>query len=59
MNNRKTIKIVGSCSKWIDGEGWVTEVPISQIENTFYIGKNIVVIDKQDFQKKSRRRGKP
>lgn len=51
-NNRKTIKIVGPCSKWIDGEGWVTEIPISQIENIFCIGKNVVVIDKQDFQKK-------
>lgn len=31
MNNRKTIKIVGPCSKWVEGEGWVTEVPITMI----------------------------
>ena len=32
MDNRKTIKIVGPCSKWIEGEGWVTEIPVKFIE---------------------------
>ena len=31
MSNRKTIKIVGPCSKWIEGEGWVTEIPVKLI----------------------------
>ncbi len=25
--SKDTIRIVGLCSKWIDGEGWVTEIP--------------------------------
>ncbi len=28
---RKTIKIVGPCSKWVEGEGWVTEIPVKLI----------------------------
>ena len=31
MNDRKTIKIVGPCSKWVEGEGWVTEIPVKLI----------------------------
>ena len=31
LNNRKTIKIVGPCSKWVEGEGWVTEIPVKLI----------------------------
>lgn len=27
----RKVKIVGACSKWIDGEGWVVEIP----EDTF------------------------
>lgn len=33
---KNTIKIIGPCSKWIDGAGWVTEVPIAQIEALGY-----------------------
>lgn len=25
--SKDTIRIVGPCSKWIEGEGWVTEIP--------------------------------
>lgn len=28
---RNKIKIVGPCSKWVEGEGWVTEIPVKLI----------------------------
>lgn len=31
MNNKKTIRIVEPCSKWVEGEGWVTEIPVKLI----------------------------
>lgn len=40
MNDRKTIKIVGPCSKWVEGEGWVTEIPVR------LIGEKVIIPEK-------------
>lgn len=29
--NKDKIQIVGPCSKWVDGVGWVTEIPVRLI----------------------------
>lgn len=28
---------IGPCSKWVDGLGWVTEIPIQQLKEKGYI----------------------
>lgn len=38
-NKTKTIKIIGPCSKWIEGSGWVTEVPIALLESLGFVRK--------------------
>lgn len=30
---KEYVEIVGPCSKWIEGKGWVTIVPMELIEN--------------------------
>lgn len=35
----KTVKIIGPCSKWIEGSGWVTEVPIALLESLGFYKK--------------------
>ena len=48
----KPIKIIGPCSKWIDGEGWVTEVPIAQIEALGYkkVTEEQIIIHKTEYK---------
>jgi hypothetical protein len=36
-NMKKTETFVGACSKYIEKQGWTTEIPISQIEDKGYI----------------------
>ena len=41
---KNTIKIIGPCSKYTDGEGWVTEIPIALLNNLgFYKTSNATV----------------
>jgi hypothetical protein len=40
--NMKTVKIIGPCSKYIDGQGWVTEVPISLLESLGFYKKELL-----------------
>lgn len=35
------IEIVGPCSKWVQGKGWVTQIPIYLIENAGFIKQEI------------------
>lgn len=42
---KKIVKIIGYCSKYVDGQGWTTEVPLSVLEN-------IVELAKQEKPKK-------
>ena len=35
----KTVKIIGPCSKWIEGSGWVTEVPVALLESLGFVRK--------------------
>lgn len=35
----KTVKIIGPCSKYIDGQGWVTEVSIALLESLGFVRK--------------------
>ena len=30
---KNTIEIIGPCSKWVEGKGWVTQIPIHLILN--------------------------
>ena len=39
------IEIIGPCSKWVEGKGWVTKVPFELIEKII-IDKQKIVIDK-------------
>ena len=34
MTNKETF--VGSCSKFVDGQGWITEIPIKQLNEKGY-----------------------
>ena len=34
---KRTEIFVGSCSKYIDGQGWTTEIPISQLTDKGYV----------------------
>ena len=34
---KNTVKIYGYCSKWVEGDGWVTEVPISVLESMGFV----------------------
>lgn len=45
-------KFVGKCSHWVDGVGWVTEIPTKMIEEKGYrkIGENEVVISKKEYE---------
>ena len=49
---KNTIKIIGPCSKWIDGEGWVTEIPIAQIEALGYkkLTEEQLIIHKTEYK---------
>ena len=41
---KETIKIIGPCSKWIDKEGWVTEIPIALLNSLgFYKTSNTTI----------------
>ena len=42
---KKIVKIIGYCSKYVDGQGWTTEVPLSVLEN-------IVELAKQEEERK-------
>lgn len=33
---KKTERFVGECSKFVSGEGWVTEIPVSQLHDKGY-----------------------
>ena len=49
---KNTIKIIGPCSKWIDGAGWVTEIPIAQIEALGYkkLTEEQIIIYKTEYE---------
>lgn len=51
--NKETETFIGACSKYIDKQGWTTEIPISQIEEKGYrkINENEVVISKEEYEK--------
>ena len=34
------IEVIGPCSKWVDGKGWVTRIPIHLIENAGFVPKS-------------------
>lgn len=34
---KEVVKIVGPCSKWIQGVGWVTEIPVSLLESMGFV----------------------
>lgn len=35
--NKEIVKIIGPCSKYIDGQGWTTEIPVDKLaEQGFY-----------------------
>lgn len=34
---RETVKIIGPCSKYIDGQGWTTEVPVDKLEELGFV----------------------
>lgn len=34
---KKTIKIIGPCSKWVQGIGWVTEIPVAMLESMGFV----------------------
>lgn len=48
---KECVKIIGPCSKWIDGEGWVTMVPVDSIENAGYhkLSEDSVVLSKEEW----------
>lgn len=49
---KETIEIIGPCSKWIDGKGWVTKVPITQIEALGYkkLTEEQIIIYKTEYE---------
>ena len=40
IKEKKYLEIVGPCSKWIDGKGWTTLIPITLLENAGFVLKN-------------------
>ena len=34
---KEVVKIVGPCSKWVQGVGWVTEIPVLLLESMGFI----------------------
>ena len=34
---KNIVKIYGYCSKWVEGDGWVTEVPVSVLESMGFV----------------------
>ncbi len=48
MNDKETFK---GCSKYIDGQGWVVQIPVSQLEEKGYrkIPENAVVLTREEF----------
>lgn len=36
---KEFIEVIGPCSKWIDGKGWVTRIPVHLIENAGFVKK--------------------
>lgn len=36
---KETIKIIGYCSKYVDGQGWTTEVPVKELERLGFTRK--------------------
>ena len=37
MSTKEVETFIGPCSKFISGQGWVTEIPVEQIEAKGYI----------------------
>lgn len=37
---KKTVKVVGYCSKWEEGIGWVVNIPLDELEEIVKIEKN-------------------
>ena len=53
MSNKAKETFIGPCSKYIDKQGWTTEIPVSQIEAKGYkrIDKDSVVLTREDMKK--------
>lgn len=49
---RKHVKIIGPCSKWIEGEGWVTQIPEEVLNNANYhkVTEEQLVISKDVYE---------
>lgn len=49
------IEIVGPCSKWVQGKGWVTQIPVHLIENAGFVStdKLIEILEKEEKKRKS------
>ena len=37
---KKTVRIVGYCSKWEEGIGWVVDIPFDELEEIVKIEKS-------------------
>lgn len=53
---RETVKIIGPCSKYIDGQGWTTEVPVDKLEELGFIklGEDDTVLSKNEYERLKR-----
>lgn len=53
---RETVKIIGLCSKYIDGQGWTTEVPVDKLEELGFtkLGEEGMVLPKSEYERLKR-----
>ena len=41
----KYVEIIGPCSKWIEGKGWVTKIPVELLKEAGFVKSNPTVND--------------
>lgn len=53
---RETVKIIGPCSKYIDGQGWTTEVPVDKLKELGFtkLGEEDRVLPKSEYERLKR-----
>ena len=37
---KKTVQVCGYCSRWVEGVGWVVDIPLDELEEIVRIEKN-------------------
>ena len=42
---KEYVEIIGPCSRWIEGKGWVTKIPIQLLKEAGFVKSNPKVDD--------------